>query len=195
MSHFNPRSHERSDSKDESVKKTSQISIHAPTRGATVQRGGEWLQVVEFQSTLPREERLPFQALPTVCKTFQSTLPREERQCLDCSLDYLVTDFNPRSHERSDDFASNSLKSSSISIHAPTRGATTHTSISSSCGNYFNPRSHERSDLRLINPLPVLCISIHAPTRGATLALIIDSVLRIISIHAPTRGATLHISH
>ncbi len=80
----------------------------------------------------------------------------------------------------------------SISIHAPTRGATASKNL------------HE----------PIELISIHAPTRGATLAfvplvkymLIFQSTLPreerrrtfqrleksfLISIHAPTRGATL----
>ena len=121
---------------------------------------------------------------------FQSTLPREERHHL------LIF--------RAD--------LSRISIHAPTRGATTHTSISSSCGNYFNPRSHERSDRhtklnlcinRYFNPRShersdalhpfqnrTCYISIHAPTRGATFISAIVITVSIISIHAPTRGAT-----
>ena len=55
---FNPRSHERSDSIATTIaSKSFLISIHAPTRGATV---FECLgvQTFEFQSTLPREERL-----------------------------------------------------------------------------------------------------------------------------------------
>ena len=55
--HFNPRSHEGSDSRRILQGGRSGISIHAPTRGATV------LSVVLivgelFQSTLPRGERL-----------------------------------------------------------------------------------------------------------------------------------------
>ena len=99
------------------------ISIHAPTRGATL-----------------------FVAVKVWYPIFQSTLPREERLCAGFSL-YLCTDFNPRSHERSDmrsvtqkcincEFQStlpreerhaggaNDGDQSDISIHAPTRGAT-----------------------------------------------------------------------
>ena len=55
-----------------------------------------------------------------------------------------------------------------ISIHAPTRGAT-----------YV-----------LVFCLGIPQISIHAPTRGATCANYgLDNALKI-SIHAPTRGAT-----
>ncbi len=53
---FNPRSHERSDPSPVSLVVTSIISIHAPTRGATniIFIGG--IKSI-FQSTLPREER------------------------------------------------------------------------------------------------------------------------------------------
>ena len=55
-----------------------------------------------------------------------------------------------------------------VSIHAPTRGATT------------RPR---RIDLDV-------GVSIHAPTRGATLPHRFPSTSAMVSIHAPTRGAT-----
>ena len=128
--------------------------------------------------------------LATLIK-FQSTLPREERLGLAGHL-RAGLNFNPRSHERSDD---NRRKFNSDSCH-------------------FNPRSHERSDVfhrrmqKSIYP-----ISIHAPTRGATAASVMreessqfQSTLpreerhkpctktekRVnISIHAPTRGATI----
>ena len=54
--------------------------------------------------------------------------------------------FNPRSHEGSDMLGFKIYRTHTISIHAPTRGAT-------------NPdHSHQRREV----------ISIHAPTRGAT---------------------------
>ena len=120
---------------------------------------------------------------------FQSTLPREERRLCVQRKDY-DTDFNPRSHERSDASdvgdASTTLFQSTlpreerhvtaaekravfdISIHAPTRGAT----------------NSKDSDIHWI------CISIHAPTRGATGSPDRNQQVNAISIHAPTRGAT-----
>ena len=97
---FNPRSHERSDEGFFVKLGFDDISIHAPTRGATNE--GKTKEAKE---------------------AFQSTLPREERQS--CSLIYgAFHHFNPRSHERSDvDLDSISLDIA-ISIHAPTRGAT-----------------------------------------------------------------------
>ena len=92
------------------------------------------------------EQMQLFVAVKVWYPIFQSTLPREERLCAGFSL-YLCTDFNPRSHERSDmrsvtqkcincEFQStlpreerhaggaNDGDQSDISIHAPTRGAT-----------------------------------------------------------------------
>ena len=77
------------------------ISIHAPTRGATL--CVLWLRGMRlFQSTLPRGER-PFEPPTHQCKRrFQSTLPRGERHAFHDAISLMY----------------------SISIHAPTRGAT-----------------------------------------------------------------------
>ena len=125
---------------------------------------------------------------------FQSTLPREERLCLCCLLLHFLY-FNPRSHERSDYVHLNNHRNYKISIHAPTRGATsvlvmglfrTHISIHAPTrGATFFP---------LALPFKV-CISIHAPTRGATSSSSLISLLIDISIHAPTRGATGRAYH
>ena len=121
-----------------------------------------------FQSTLPREERRPCSRHSLRILLFQSTLPREERRYPHGLQSLLFHNFNPRSHERSDIPAGSfHCCLHYISIHAPTRGAT---SISvtqtakelfqstlpreerrQSTGQmhstrYFNPRSHERSD-------------------------------------------------
>ena len=77
------------------------ISIHAPTRGATLIAYAKKLMDLQFQSTLLQEERLYFSFF------------------LLCGL-Y----FNPRSYKRSDDLVSPDNALISISIHAPTRGAT-----------------------------------------------------------------------
>ena len=57
--------------------------------------------------------------------SFQSTLPREERHFFVGQQIAIGTDFNPRSHERSDDAPEPEADPKKISIHAPTRGATT----------------------------------------------------------------------
>ena len=124
------------------------------------------------------------QIIPIV-RAFQSALPRGERQQIGGSPD----------------------EDRNISIHAPTRGATTGSgnlfgdsiiSIHAPNGaKYFihcadfNPRSHEGSDKAISCKNKRKCkISIHAPTRGATDINLSGIVATEISIHAPTRGAT-----
>ena len=57
LCNFNPRSHERSDLVKVGDQYKLNISIHAPTRGATIPNI-DIPDVAGFQSTLPREERL-----------------------------------------------------------------------------------------------------------------------------------------
>ena len=76
---FNPRSHEGSDQTLSSVRCSPQISIHAPTRGATD-------NIIDEQ----RDE------------LFQSTLPRGERRMGALTSIKAISYFNPRSHEGSD---------------------------------------------------------------------------------------------
>ena len=121
-----------------------------------------------FQFTLPREERRQVQAQPLTLQNFN---PRshERSDFLVLTSKRLILYFNPRSHERSDattlrqgiyrlNFNPRSHERSdscagrifdsllTISIHAPTRGATS---------------PHYRAYHKVF-------ISIHAPTRGAT---------------------------
>ena len=130
-----------------------------------------------FQSTLPREERHFSLHVVSSISIFQSTLPREERPKFSDFFPILLIYFNPRSHERSDIVVPVMSSASTISIHAPTRGATSASMASSSSKvisihaptrgatvhklsgllliHHFNPRSHERSDglvLRLPPP-------------------------------------------
>ena len=100
--HFNPRSREGSDSFGGVVfLAIKEISIHAPAKGATIQT--EFARDVgEFQSTLPRRERLKACYRLAFVHEFQSTLPRRERhKCV-----YSVYNIHI------------------ISIHAPAKGAT-----------------------------------------------------------------------
>ena len=143
---FNPRSHEGSDGGEAMYKIKTVISIHAPTRGATSDSAVFAATMAEFQSTLPRGERhmkewiihIPgnfnprshegsdtnLQEWSALLILFQSTLPRGERQGWE-RLRTSSGDFNPRSHEGSDHAPSFfSVSTQSISIHAPTRGAT-----------------------------------------------------------------------
>ena len=209
--YFNPRSHERSDRAFILCSLSSVISIHAPTRGATK---SQVLKVMRFgfQSTLPREERLCTDCgtnkivisihAPTRGATFstaecrnqftlfQSTLPREER-LLHPSCVRKAHNFNPRSHERSDD---NFIRYRFIIVYfnprSHERSDSRYQPRCSSSRN-FNPRSHERSDLLMPKLWHKKRISIHAPTRGATMSVAWYQGYNSISIHAPTRGATI----
>ena len=169
------------------------ISIHAPTRGATVTERMR-ASVSLFQSTLPREERQCIICIIIFIQyQFQSTLPREERLCHLVFINYMYLDFNPRSHERSDDSRQQArVLSANISIHAPTRGATRNKvfePVKSSVN--FNPRSHERSDkARWTSRCMVGLFQSTLPREERPfLSQCTDSLLSI-SIHAPTRGAT-----
>ena len=173
------------------------ISIHAPTRGATVHISCDHAVHV-FQSTLPRGERL---------------LPKSGGGAA-----ILISIHAPTRGATS--LCPGIFSVSPISIHAPTRGATKYSLLSPTLTEHFNPRSHEGSDgTRIVdrrtgrnfNPrshegsddmhaaldyaakvfqstLPrgerpkedlaqerYLTISIHAPTRGATRASVIVS--------------------
>ena len=77
--------------------------------------------------------------------------------------------FNPRSREGSDAGLIKINCTSSISIHAPAKGAT--------CA-----KSSRFST--------VICISIHAPAKGATFGFHNQAARSHISIHAPAKGAT-----
>ena len=98
------------------------ISIHAPTRGATV---------------IILKDLVMYQ--------FQSTLLQEERHSQMYFL-YSGMNFNPRSYKRSDSFSNSFSMLLFISIHAPTRGATNQAWIRAFGNSYFNPRSYKRSD-------------------------------------------------
>ena len=96
------------------------ISIHAPTRGATI---------------LHR----------TTAYHFQSTLLQEERQFGEPITSFLPY-FNPRSYKRSDSLENQLHRFFLISIHAPTRGATGAGHTIDNMDLNFNPRSYKRSD-------------------------------------------------
>ena len=121
----------------------------------------------EFQSTLPRGERLSASCFACSFCCFN---PRShegsdrEKQ----TIDSCIRCFNPRSHEGSDFWKEDVTYQFLVSIHAPTRGAT---DINKMLERYVG-------------------VSIHAPTRGATSRNNIPRLKFEVSIHAPTRGAT-----
>ena len=196
---FNPRSREGSDCKSPDV-------------------DGHYC---EFQSTLPRRERLHVLPVPLFNAEFQSTLPRRERR--------LHAGFHGRRQV--------------ISIHAPAKGATSARWFPWSSPSHFNPRSREGSDISQAQLLQDWRISTTLPRRerrcaggpravgvyfqstlprrerhcrpttstrdklfqstlregsdanrqkGATLPSLLSQRKRGISIHAPVKGATYY---
>ena len=122
-----------------------------------------------FQSTLLQEERPPFLFSGSEAEVFQSTLLQEERPGpVQTAADPLCISIHAPTRGATSRAAGGTVDIT-ISIHAPTRGATS-----------------ARGGLLLSST----CISIHAPTRGATRAEATGSYKGGISIHAPTRGAT-----
>ena len=101
------------------------VSIHAPTRGAT-HRG-------HLQSTAPL--------------MFQFTHPRGVRRIKpDTAQNYLC--FNSRTHAGCDIYLPQIKRHSyTVSIHAPTRGATSSVLVVQSLLTSFNSRTHAGCDL------------------------------------------------
>ena len=158
------------------------ISIHAPTRGATLWKSGHVGVYIDFN---PRShegsdlQRLVYHEIivisihaPTRGATllwsllsmlraiFQSTLPRGERLAQQYEWDSITV----------------------ISIHAPTRGATFEAADSIQTRKDFNPRSHEGSDRCSYKLTNMSLISIHAPTRGAT-AISMNEVSKVLDFN------------
>ena len=120
---FNPRSHEGSDGQHFMQLRGREISIHAPTRGATLEAMASMAKVPKISIHAPtrgatihtRSARLlhrisihaptrgatRWQQPSRTFRRFQSTLPRGERPVV-ASLPDLYNYFNPRSHEGSD---------------------------------------------------------------------------------------------
>ncbi len=146
-SDFNPRSHEGSDASwgppiidfrrfqstlprgerqlvYNPVTKKYEISIHAPTRGATASAISYlvWQLYFNPRSHEGSDGRKFISVVPD--ELFQSTLPRGERHSEAGNNRGIRNDFNPRSHEGSDAVQCSNSADSEISIHAPTRGAT-----------------------------------------------------------------------
>ena len=145
---FNPRSHEGSDFRVNSFHKfVPNVSIHAPTRGATKKTTNSWIKSTSFN---PRSHE---------GSDFRSS--KLKRWSGDC--------FNPRSHEGSDNVFS------FLILHPKSFNPRSHEGSDSYVGDdgikniSFNPRSHEGSDFRITCICgKILYVSIHAPTRGAT---------------------------
>ncbi len=185
-----PRGERRSHTKN--ICEGREISIHAPTRGATCQ-------------------------CPFICTDGENFNPRSREGSDNYKrINMYLPPISIHAPARGATALMPYLSPApGISIHAPARGATRAESQVAGGNKDFNPRSREGSDLgqttafpppprfqstlpRGERPqppcrsIPTPRISIHAPARGATLLLDDRIDLPPISIHAPARGATAH---
>ena len=121
------------------------LSIHAPTRGAT-----RWLNIfscviIFFQSTLLQEERpdekchrqrnasfnprsykrsdITFVYADSLHLAFNPRSYKRSDLCFEKNINF-INSFNPRSYKRSDTYLLRYVNITTLSIHAPTRGAT-----------------------------------------------------------------------
>ena len=132
--------------------------------------------------------------LATLIK-FQSTLPREERPVRRYSLPLISVNFNPRSHERSDNIQNLTFaltKRFQSTLPREERRCMRVRIAAPLCN--FNPRSHERSDMYYIY-IYMICVYFNPRSHERSDGDVnkIDCGGSVISIHAPTRGATRHI--
>ena len=147
-------------------------------------------------------------------REFQSTLPQGERRESGSQMCLVHRDFNPRSHKGSDgNPEARCAWCIGISIHAPTRGATTFpparyghpgrfqstlpqgerlkNSVGNRLGMNFNPRSHKGSDRSCgERGQPDIYFNPRSH-KGSDFHFYVWKDPKQISIHAPTRGATL----
>ena len=141
---FNSRAHGGRDVVEDALLAAEEVSIHAPTGGAT---GDVRLvfRIVAFQFTRPRGARPVLCRAARVTALFQFTRPRGARRP-SSSRKPNSTSFNSRAHGGRDRRRREESRRSGVSIHAPTGGATV---VGQQLG---------RPEL----------VSIHAPTGGAT---------------------------
>ena len=188
------------------------ISIRAPARGATCSNLHH-NSTAEFQSALPRGERLCGAPHSPRVIEFQSALPRGERRSCCRYFVYEQLDFNPRSREGSDDDLTCLLVLSENFNPRSREGSDQKQRYKLSRTGYFNPRSREGSDIPILQTC--LCLILfqsalprgerHLPSehrhqskkfqsalpRGERHAgERLETVIRVISIRAPARGAT-----
>ena len=125
---------------------------------------------------------------------FQSTLLQEERPFTHfCThIPYTISIHAPT--RGATPKGSGESDPGEISIHAPTRGATSHGD--DPCGHFrnFNPRSYKRSDVSIAFIIPAVYLfqsTLLQEERRISVAT--ANGISPFSIHAPTRGATRHL--
>ena len=150
-----------------------------------------FLTLVLFQSTHPHGVRLRSECDKSVSVVFQSTHPHGVRLCGSKRVPDKVC-FNPRTHMGCDNLSLRNAEYFTVSIHAPTWGATSLHPIHFGDRMFQSTHPHGvRPDIRVRHSVWT-DVSIHAPTWGATISLAFSWRFSSVSIHAPTWGATYH---
>ena len=192
--------------------KQKEVSIHAPTRGATfIMRCKEQKSKVSIHA--PTRGATWFVTYFTSIFLFQSTRPRGARHYFRVLTILFCLCFNPRAHAGRDVTGTRyNCSPAIVSIYAPTRGATQVMTLvslrtmfqstrprgarlSSSCGfssseESFNPRAHAGRD-GTINPQYHTNESFNPRAHAGRDNIVIPiNAKGVVSIHAPTRGAT-----
>ena len=99
--------------------------------------------------------------------------------------------FNSRAHKGRDAQMMLNFGVSTVSIHAPTRGATSSSFRSLSLG-CFNSRAHKGRDNKGKDYVPMLYEFQFTRPQGARPHFVQQPTdVDVVSIHAPTRGATM----
>ena len=146
------------------ISKRNAVSIHAPTRGATL----DTIRHLLFLCFNPRaHERRDLYQTPIVKSTmFQSTRPREARPCL-ITICFVDCCFNPRAHERRDSASAMPSRPLLFQSTCPREARPSIAEVTMTDTLFQSTRPREAR--RVVMPKPLkFHVSIHAPTRGAT---------------------------
>ena len=143
------------------------VSIHAPARGATLDKEQYWIIYYGFN---PRSR----EGSDSICDAWAT----------------VFICFNPRSRKGSDILA-RAEKYNEFALQSTLPQGERHIILPDNIVIFcFNPRSRKGSDFqRIVQNLSDL-VSIHAPARGATVYCVYRCFVSAVSIHAPARGAT-----
>ena len=166
------------------------VSIHAPTRGATwPSRAGVYPGGRGFNSRA-HEGRDSVKVLIFGASGFQFTRPRGARPAVFCATcerrKFQFT--RPRGARQT--FCRTARRHACFNSRAH-EGRDDGREGSALLEHGFNSRAHEGRDAdRIFDRDGNIRVSIHAPTRGATGEVALHAGLLLVSIHAPTRGAT-----
>ena len=168
---------------------TSNVSIHAPTWGATRTYDGMSMVIHGFNPRAHVGRDLSLAWLRTPPRSFnpRAHVGRDFGLLL---FEALAKRFNPRAHVGRDNIIRICINCNTVSIHAPTWGATDVDRHTVARYVRFNPRAHVGRDLQQRLSARLQDVSIHAPTWGATAHVLGDHPGLNVSIHAPTWGAT-----